>query len=511
MVSSVKLDREEMKEKIFLIARVSDENQRPALVAQKNRLEDYTVRKDWRKYTYHEFDESAYRDTRQKFADLVAEIEEASESQPCIVVFDKIDRYTRDISQAEVQRFGRLVNKGRIEIHFPSDNLYITKDSPASDLFRLGIGMLLAQYYSDSIRDNVKRRFEQMRKDKIWLHRAPVGYLNYKNPATEKKTVIVDKARAPYVVKAFEMRAEGISYAVIAKRLVDDGFTRVKSGGKPINKAFIERIINNKFYYGVMVINGVEYPHKYEPLISRALYNQCQEVGRSLKHTKTKYDSKDYTFKKIVTCGKCGRVVSSFKSRNTIYLRCASGGKECGNLNTAQALVIDDVVATIGDISIPPDLVDKVIDELRKRHDNQQFYYTHKIQETRAEYDKINAKLRQLYHDRLDGRITQEFHDEFANELTSRQQDLNDRLILLTNDNKSFQITASYLLDLAQRADQLFKSSEPALQQKLLGFVLSNIKLTDKKLTYDVNDPFKSIIKQKKKSLSAHNSNIWCG
>lgn len=72
-------------------------------------------------------------------------------------------------------------------------------------------------------------------------------------------------------------------------------------------------------------------------------------------------------------------------------------------------------------------------------------------------------------------------------------------------------MTASYLLDLAQRADQLFKESDEGLRQKLLEYVLSNIELKDKKLSYILNDPFKTIVEAKKKSLSAPNSNVWCG
>ena len=107
-------------------------------------------------------------------------------------------------------------------------------------------------------------------------------------------------------------------------------------------------------------------------------------------------------------------------------------------------------------------------------------------------------------------RTTQTFHDEIATELEKKQQELNDRLKLLTNDNKQFQVTASYLLDLAQRADQLFKESDEGLRQKLLEYIHSNIELKDKKLSYILNDPFKTIVEAKKKSLSAHNSDIWC-
>ena len=66
----------------------------------------------------------------------------------------------------------------------------------------------------------------------------------------------------------------------------------------------------------------------------------------------------------------------------------------------------------------------------------------------------------------------------------------------------------SIMLDLAQRANQLFKESDQGLRQKLLEYVLSNIELKDKKLSYILNDPFKTIVEAKKKALSGSNSNI---
>ncbi len=498
-----------MNTKVVLIARVSDVEQRKALPAQKQRLDNY-AKQLGHPSEYYEYDESAYKDDRQKFSQLVEKIEKIEEHT--IVVFDKIDRFTRDASQREVRIMSSLVEKGKIEMHFPSDNLQITKSSPATDLFRLGIGMLLAKYYSDASRDNVKRRFEQMLNDGIWVHRAPIGYKNVLIGGTPQKPIKgieVDTDKAHYVVKAFEMRARGIPYAVIAKDLGKMGFRSNIATSKAPSKAFLERILNNKFYYGVMVHSGREYPHNYEPLISRALFNQVQKVRDERKHEKTKYDSKDFTFKKIVKCGDCGRAVSPFRARNSTYLRCANG--RCSNPNTAESLVFDGVKADMSYTDIPEKWLDKVIVELRKRHDNQQQYYTQNIEQTRKEYDTIKSKMKTLYEDRLVGRITTDQYDEYVTQLEARQQELNDRLKLLTSDNKSFQLTASYLLDLAQRAEELFKESDEALQNKLLEYVLSNIELKDKKLSYILNDPFKTIVEAKKKALLGSNSNLWCG
>lgn len=497
-----------MEQKVILIARVSDVEQRKALPAQKLRLEQYAKEKGLPS-KYYEFDESAYKDARRKFSELVEKI--AALKEPAIVVFDKIDRFTRDASQREVRIMGKLVEEGKIEMHFPSDNLFITKNSPATDLFRLGIGMLLAKYYSDTSRDNVKRRFEQMLNDGIWVHRAPIGYKNVNNGTDKKpdKTIEVDTAKAHYIVKAFEMRARGVSYAVIAKELGKMGFRSNIVNSKAPNKAFLERILSNEFYCGFMVHAGRRYPHNYEPLISRSLFNQVQQVRDERKHEKTKYDSKDYTFKKIVKCGQCGRAVSPFKARHTVYLRCANN--KCSNPNTAESLVVDGINSDISFIDIPEEWLSKVINELRNRHDDQQTYFTQNIEQTRIEYDKMKEKMRKIYYDLLEGRITQTFHDEIANDLEKRQQELNDRLKLLTSDNKNFQVTTSYLLDLAQRAEQLFKESDDGLRQKLLEYVLSNIELKDKRLSYILNDPFKTIVETKKKALSGSNSDIWCG
>ncbi len=208
-------------------------------------------------------------------------------------------------------------------------------------------------------------------------------------------------------------------------------------------------------------------------------------------------------------CGWCGRAASPFKSRNTYYLRCAN--PKCSNPNTAVSLLVGDIAADIGNINVPEHLITKVVAELHNRHGDQQLFYTKNIAHTRSEYDKIATKMRNLYDDRLEGRITPQFYDEYANELEAKQQELNDRLKMLTSDNKGFLVTASYLLDLAQRAEELFKVSDEGLRQKLLEYLLSNIELNDKKLSYNINSPFKEIIEAKKKALSGLNQNIWCG
>ena len=87
------------KAKLRLISRVSDVEQRKALPAQKLRLENYAKELGYlpKEYEYYEFDESAYKDDRQKFSLLIEEKIKTLDDF-AIIAFDKIDRFTRDAS-----------------------------------------------------------------------------------------------------------------------------------------------------------------------------------------------------------------------------------------------------------------------------------------------------------------------------------------------------------------------------------------------------------------------------
>lgn len=475
-----------MKTKAFLIARVSDPEQRQALPAQVLRLEKYAKDKGY-DYELFEFDESAYKDNRKTFANIVKSIQ--SYPQNCIVVFDKIDRYTRDSSADEVKILNKLREDGQIEIHFPSDNLCVTKNSGAPDLFRLGIGVALARYYSDSIRDNVKRRFEQKLNDGEWPGKAPIGYTN-RRISDKETTVDIDSVRGQFIVKAFEMRALGTPYRAIAAQLKKEGLTNNTSRLTAVGQSQIEQMLKNPFYYGVMRYNGKEYPHKYEPIISRKLYNAVQAINDQRGSNKTKTQDKAYTFNGLLKCGSCGCSISSYTAKGHVYMQCSKAKGPCKQPHTKESELIPQMAAVIGQLEMNDDIVDYVIDELRKHHDNQQLYYTNAIEQTRAEYDAIQKKLRVLYEDRLDGRITLSDYDEYVKDYKARQEQLDEQLVSLTHNDKSFMLTSSYLLEVAKKAPLLFQSSKPALKSKLLRFLLSNLILDNKKLVFNLKAPF---------------------
>ncbi len=71
--------------------------------------------------------------------------------------------------------------------------------------------------------------------------------------------------------------------------------------------------------------------------------------------------------------------------------------------------------------------------------------------------------------------------------------------------DKEHYITANTILNLAQRSQEVFESSEVAEKRQLLNFLLQNLELKGRKLLFKLKTPFDTV-------LLAHNCSEWlCG
>jgi len=161
----------------------------------------------------------------------------------------------------------KLLREGKIELHFPSDNLILHKNSPATDLFHFNIAVSLAQYYSNSISDNVKRAFEHKRKNGEWYGKAPIGY-KYAMDGKKNKTLIPEPKTANAVRKVFYYYSNGKNIMSVCKTV------RLKN--KKVSSDTISKILKNPFYIGTAVSKHGLYPHKYQRIISKEMFDKCQ-------------------------------------------------------------------------------------------------------------------------------------------------------------------------------------------------------------------------------------------
>ena len=189
--------------KAIILARVSDKKQ-DSNEAQIVRISDYVRHKGLTIWKTYEIEESSTKGDRERFQEVVKEI---TQSKECIVlVVDTVDRLQRSFKESVL--LDDLRKQGKIEIHFYRENLIINKMSNSADLLRWDMAVMFARSYILQLSDNVKRKFDQKRKNGEWVGRAPIGYKNI-GEEKNKRNIIPNSVNAHLVKRVFELYATG--------------------------------------------------------------------------------------------------------------------------------------------------------------------------------------------------------------------------------------------------------------------------------------------------------------
>ncbi|MEX2410874.1 MAG: recombinase family protein [Candidatus Paceibacterota bacterium] len=482
--------------KAIILARVSTEEQREAgnsLPAQIARMESYCKSKGLNIIKRYSFNESAYKTNRDEFDKALDLIKESKEV--IAVCFDKVDRFSRNVFDKRVSALYEKAVNDEIELHFVSDGQVINSNMSAVAKFQFGMSLGLAKYYSDAISDNVKRAQEQKLRKGEWPGKAPIGYVNTEDEK-ENKIIIQDPERLHFIKKIFEMYASGnYSMKMISKEMKKLGLKANTKIGKPISTSQVEAIIKNPFYYGEMRYNGKLYQHKYEPIVSRYLFNKANETAQNHNKKPFKYASKPFTLRGLITCDLCGCTITAEKKKGKyVYYSCTNyKGVHEKREYVREKDLLKPIYKALESIQIPNDKLDYLTSELKKIHEIKNDFHNKALKGLQKEYDKIEERISKMYDEKLDGSITMDMYDKKLREYKSKQSNILLQIEEHDKGDEAFYLTASKVLDLADRALEIFESSKIKEKRELLNLILQNSRLSGRKLVFKLQTPFDSI------------------
>ena len=475
--------------KAILIARVSTEEQKEAgnsLPAQVARLEKYCHNKGFEVVKCFSFDESAYKDQRDEFDRILDFVIEQKDK--IAVCCDKVDRLSRNMFDKRVSALYEKALLDQIELHFVSDGQTINSRISAAEKFQFGISLGLAKYYSDAISDNVKRANEQKLRKGEWTSKAPYGYKNI-TKADGKKDVIVDEGASFVVQKAFELYGTGAySMSLLAKKISAEY-------GLKWSKSYVDKLLINHFYYGVMEVKGKMYPHVYPPIITKALFDKAQQVKAGFnKKNRYKYAGRPYIYRGLIRCAECGLAITPEKHKGHVYYHCTQYNGKHG----AKYLREEEITKQLGQIfkrlQMPSEVIKQIVVTLNQTHQQKVEFYNKNFDSLTEKRKILVARTDKLYIDKLDSRISDEAYDRFYNQFREEISNVDTRLSQLQGAEDSYYITAKYILEVSNRAYDLFIGSEVEERRQLIKLVLSNLKLDGEKLVYDAHKPFDLIL-----------------
>jgi DNA invertase Pin-like site-specific DNA recombinase len=183
-----------------------------------------------------------------------------------VVVVYKIDRLSRSLMD-----FSKLVEV--FDGHSVTFVSVTQSFNTTTSMGRLTLNILLsfAQFEREVIGERIRDKVAASRKKGMWMGGfVPLGY------RVENRKLLIEESEAATVRMIFERFMQLGSATVLARELAAN---RVKTRrGKPIDKGFVYKLLNNRVYAGEAVHKGTAYPGEHAAIISRDLWDRVHSI-----------------------------------------------------------------------------------------------------------------------------------------------------------------------------------------------------------------------------------------
>lgn len=459
-----------------------------SLLAQSNRLQDYADRKGLEVIRTFEIVESSTRGERKQFMEMINFCKRQRET--IAIVADTVDRVQRSFKESVL--LDELMRQDKIELHFYREGMVLNSKSTSVDIMRWDFSVMGAKAYVLQLSENVRRSTEQKNKNGEITGQAPLGYENYINERG-KKFVRPKEPDASIIKQLFEMYSLGNTS--VAELVHYANIMGLKSRkGSPVSVNTIHYLLDNPFYYGEMrTFRGVM-PHVYKPIITKELWDSCQEQKAIRAGDIGKYSPKPMIFKGIVRCGITNRTCpTELKKKRFPYVVCWKQDKT--RIYVREGELVKHICSVLNRIKLPNNVLNELGQELKSSKGAERKFYAQEIKKLREEQDKLKEKLNNLFDMRLDGELDRETFDLKRNEIQVKINRLKNKVTAHEKADNSFDETLLGLLDIATQAGNIFERSQNLdLKRLLLKFVFESLTLTEGTLTYKLKFPFEMFV-----------------
>lgn len=484
--------------KAIIVARVStDEQKENSPDAQLFRMRSYCENRKFEIIEEFNFVESAYKTKRDEFDKIIDRIKKSKEK--IALCFDKVDRLSRNIFDKRVALLYEKAINNEIELHFVSDGQVIDNNMSAGDKFAFGMKLGLSKYYSDAISDNVKRVFEQKRRNGEWTGSVRLGYLNVSLDVEKRlrKDIIIDPERGHLVQRMFELYAtDQYSLETIRREMIGLGLRTIKNN-EP-SKSGIENILKDSFYCGVAMSKKYgSYSHKYPRLITRELFDMCQKIRNKRTTNNYKALSKDFIFKGLLKCDNCGcTMTAETHVGKPVYYSCTNSKGICKRIYVNEKDLLKPIYEVLERFeSITEETQNRLVNDLRSNTEDEVVFHKTQIARIRGDMDVIDTKQDKLLEAFLDETISKEIYDKKAKEYNDQYEVLEIELKEHSRGNYDYQTTVAMVISVARRSKSIFEnSSDTAGKRAFLSTLLQNPTVNGKKLCFTIASPYNLVL-----------------
>lgn len=459
----------------FAYIRVSSSKQadNTSLPSQKKLIEEFTQENNLN--IIKVFAEVKSASGREKRSEFIKMIRSAKKGEADGLIFSRIDRSVRNpIDRAELWK---LHQKG-VDIRFIEGDYGESIEGELSQ----DIQFAMSVYYSKELARKVKQAQRCRLEQGLYPFSAPIGYQN----TGMNKIKQPDPLTAPLVKKIFELYStQQWSEERLANHFAKLGLKSQR--GNPINRNNISSLLNNRFYHGLIVVQGQTFQGKHQPLISTSLFNKCQDIlnGRFFKNKQRHF----YVFRQLLKCS-CGKVMRClYAKRQYYYYYCLDCKSRCVDERKIENQFLD----YLNQLSFSEQelaLFKKELFEMKSSYFNSS---KSQLRALNLQIGQLKDRQSKLLDLKLDGQIEDDQYLSKKNQLVSESDGLErQRVILSKSDRKTFDRLEN-LGKLLESPSLSYHSSNSEKRRELVQIYSENLLLDNQnggKLIIDWKKPF---------------------
>ena len=421
---------------------------------------------------------SAKTPGRPHFNEMVERIQRG-EAQG--VVCWKLDRLGRNpVDNGQVSW---LLQEGVIQHIQTPERSYYSKDS----VLLMAVEFGMATQYSRDLAYNTLRGLKAKARRGEYPGPARIGYIN--NPRTKRHDV--DRRKAPVVVRAFELYAEGQSRLEDIANFFNDNGIRTGSrsgsgGGKVWSKNRAKRVLTDTFYYGDFEYAGEIHKGTHTPIISKQLFDRVQ-AALEMRGRRQKAHKEPQALCGLLRCGECGCFITAQtmtkrqKNGNVhqyVYYRCTKKRGPCSQSYVREEVLEAQLSTLLSEFVLPQAAAKEMLSMADKDEAEAHSVAVASVRELRATIADLDGKLSRITDLYAEQDIDRDDYLARKRVLMSGKRSAEGQIALLERNATAWlQPLRDWILD-AQRLDEIQKGDDlPSKKSSLQKIFGSNLTL----------------------------------
>ena len=457
----------------FIYARKStddEDRQVLSIEAQLKELREYAKRENI--FVSREVVEAktAKKPGRPLFNEVLSEIEKGHADGILAWHPDRLARNSIDGGKIIYMVDQRVIR----DLRFPTFRF----DDSAQGKFMLSIAFGQSKYYIDALSENIRRGIRLKLSKGIWPQWAPIGYLNDR----KTRTIIIDEGKAPFIKRVFELYSSG-KYPLeeIHNKINALGLTGRKN--RPLSNSQYQTMLKNPLYYGVFRYKGEVYEGTHEPVITKKLFDRCQQVMR-MRGKPKEPQTERFVLRGLLRCGECGRMITAELQKGHVYYRCTKRLTNCKQKYVSEEELAAQISKFIQKVSLCDEWTKKIIEEFERDRNTSLHSGEAQQQNLKVKVKEMDDKISKLIDIYLEDTITLEEYqrkkEDFINEKRKLQESAKD----FAAGSADWFEPARELVTLFNRAEYAVKEGNLESQKEFLEKIGSNFILKERRLVF---------------------------